>query len=126
VATVLVVDDEEDVRGVLREILELGGHRVVEACSGKAALARLARGPVDLVLSDIRMPDGDGWSLLAEIRRQDPRRPPVVLITGFSDATSEEARARGAQELISKPCDLLALLDTVDAQVRAAAPRPAT
>ncbi|MGC4117348.1 MAG: response regulator [Myxococcales bacterium] len=116
-ATVLLVDDEADVRGVLRETLELDGHTVFEAPSGKAALTRLAEREFDLVLSDIRMPEGDGWSLLRELRRRDPRRPPVILITGFCDATAEEARKRGAQELVLKPCDVLGLLETVNAYV---------
>jgi CheY-like chemotaxis protein len=125
VATVLLVDDEPDVRSVLREVLELGGHTVLEATSGRTALATLAGGArVDLVLSDIRMPDGDGWSLLAEIRRRDPVRPAVVLITGFSDVTAEQARARGAQELVSKPCEVLALLDTIEAHAARPVPSP--
>ncbi|HNO67470.1 MAG TPA: response regulator, partial [Pseudomonadota bacterium] len=91
--TVLVADDSITTRSLLRSVLESGGYRVRTAADGDEAL-RLARGePIDLLVSDVRMPRLDGISLLAKLR-SDARtsKLPVVL---FSGANNEEDRQRG-------------------------------
>jgi CheY-like chemotaxis protein len=71
-ARILVVDDEPEVGQLLIDILERDGHRVDRASSGREALARLANGEVDLILSDLRMPDLDGPALYRELAAQRP------------------------------------------------------
>jgi CheY-like chemotaxis protein len=79
---VLVVDDTPLVRAVLRRSLEAAGYTVQEANDGQGALAQLALGTVDLVLSDIRMPNMDGCALALEIRRRAPQVP-ILFVSGY-------------------------------------------
>jgi two-component system NtrC family sensor kinase len=89
---VLVVDDEREIGSLLADVLNLDGHQVEIAENGREALDRLAAGPWDLVLTDVRMPDMDGFDLYREIERRYPalaRR--VVFVTG--DVLSADSRA---------------------------------
>jgi signal transduction histidine kinase/DNA-binding response OmpR family regulator len=80
---ILVVDDEDIVRTTLVDILAAQGHEVVAASDGRRALALLAAGePVDLVLTDLGMPDMTGWDLARAVTRQRPDLP-VALVTGW-------------------------------------------
>ena len=103
--TVLLVEDEELVRQLTREILRRNGYRVLEACDGIAALAVLRdhRGPIDLLLTDVVMPRMSGHELVEQAR---PLRPDmrILYVSGYS----EEAIARQGQltegiELLAKP-----------------------
>ncbi|MHC4893099.1 MAG: sigma-54-dependent transcriptional regulator, partial [Planctomycetota bacterium] len=108
--TVLVVDDESDVRQALEMILRYEGFEVWTAKGGQQALARLdeelARGQTaDLVLSDVKMPGMDGLELLAALGER-PQSPPVVMISGHADiATAVEAVRRGASDFLEKPLE---------------------
>src|SRR5215207_5170840 len=80
---VLVVDDIESVRRLVRRVLEHADHRVLEAANGLEALARLAENPtVDLVITDLRMPKMDGWELATRLAGRSPRLP-VLFMSGF-------------------------------------------
>jgi CheY-like chemotaxis protein len=68
-AQVLVVDDEDQVRKLIRLVMEQEGHTVVEASNGKRATQRIQEAEIDLVISDVVMPDMDGLELIREIRR---------------------------------------------------------
>lgn len=104
-STLLVVDDEPDLREILSDEFRQEGFTVFEAENGLAALAILQSSPVDLVISDIRMPKGDGLFLLREIRKKSPTSPSVILISGFTDVDRKQALREGAQELFCKPFD---------------------
>jgi CheY-like chemotaxis protein len=105
VGNVLVVDDERLVRWALRERLVQAGHRIVEAGSIAEAFAQL-QGRLDLVLLDLRLPDGDGLIVLRAIQAQSPDTP-VVLMTAFSDVKdATEAVGLGAYDLVCKPFNL--------------------
>jgi two-component system NtrC family sensor kinase len=102
---VLVVDDEAEVRDVLREILSGAEHWVETAASGQEALLRLESSHYDVVLTDIRMPDMDGLALFEEVKRRWPERAGrVVFVTGdtLSDALRELADS-GRCAIIEKP-----------------------
>lgn len=103
---VLVVDDDGDLREILVSNLDLEGFTVFEAEGGRAALTFLKEHKIDFVLSDIRMPAGDGIELLKEIRKIDPNIPVVCLITGFSDSTKEDVLKLGGIDLLGKPPDM--------------------
>jgi two-component system chemotaxis response regulator CheY len=92
-ATILVVEDEETTRFLLDQILAQAGYRVVTAADGGEALLRLGAGSVDLVLSDIHMPNLDGLKLL-EILNQHRMDVPVLLLTG---EPSPDVEARGLE-----------------------------
>jgi DNA-binding NtrC family response regulator len=102
-STILVADDDADLRESLAEALADLGHDVVEAADGSAALARIAQGGVDAVLLDLRMPGLDGMRVLEEIRaRADP--PPVAILTAVpSAANTIEAMRLGAVDHLAKP-----------------------
>ena len=116
-ARVLVVDDQEILRRAIARGLTRAGHLVVEASDGVEALRIVARGGVDVVLSDIVMPEMDGLAFLRTVRERDLDLP-VVLVTGApSIASAAEAVAQGALAYLIKPV----LLPELDAVVRRAA-----
>jgi CheY-like chemotaxis protein len=106
-SSVLVVDDEPPIREFLTDLLSDAGYTVRTAEHGRAALASVGTDPPDLVLTDIYMPELDGWSLAAEIRRRFPGIQ-VVLMSAYRPEFPVD-RIR----FIRKPFDLDALLTIV-------------
>ena len=101
--TILVVDDEEDIREICAETLRDAGYIVQEASSASAAMGRLESGEIDVVLSDVRMPELSGIDLLQHVR-QHYRNVDVVLMTGHASvATAVEAMKLGAYDYLTKP-----------------------
>jgi len=92
-ARVLVIEDEPDVRDVLKELLVAEGYIVIEARDGAEGLARCEAEPVDLVLSDLSMPGMSGWDVAAACRDRFPTVP-VGLMTGWGDQLDPEELAR--------------------------------
>ena len=115
-ATILVIDDDQLVRGFLRAALEGQGHTVKEAGHGRAALQWLRQSPVELVLTDIYMPDCDGLEVITTLRREFPSIK-IVAISGGSGERNllVAARQLGAQEVLEKPINGDELLKTVAA-----------
>ena len=104
-ARVLVVDDEPDLRWVLRGLFEDAGFEVTEAEDGEKALAAIAAATPDVVLTDVRMPRIQGLELLRELRRRVPDLP-VVLLSAVEDiATAVDAIKDGAFDYQAKPYD---------------------
>jgi two-component system nitrogen regulation response regulator NtrX len=112
---ILVVDDEADIRGLLKEILSEEGYEVeVAADATQARSSRAAQVP-DLVLLDIWMPDTDGITLLREWSMTDGYDCPVVMMSGHGTVeTAVEATRLGAFDFIEKPLSLTKLLRTVE------------
>jgi len=98
---VLVVDDEPELRRLFRRNLVRAGHSVVEARSGREALALARHLAFDVVISDVRMPDLDGLDLLEVLQREQPQLP-VVLVSGSPDLERASA-AYGALDYLVKP-----------------------
>lgn len=113
-ARLLVVDDEENIVLTISEVLRLEGYEVDVASSGCAAVQLLDRGPeYDLVLTDLHMDEGDGLSLLQEVRARTPLTI-VVVLTGFAAVESAIAALRhGAYDYLTKPCIIAELIHTV-------------
>jgi two-component system cell cycle response regulator CpdR len=115
-ARILLVDDEETVRGFLKRGLEIDGHDITTAIDGGDALDRLAetKGAFDLLLTDIRMPIMDGIALALAAKRDYPELP-ILLMTGFAD---QRERAKGLQaivaDVLTKPFSLADLRGTVN------------
>ena len=109
---VLVVDDYEDTRVLIRRQLELGGFRVVEASDGREAVERAASHRPAVILMDLNMPVLDGFTAALRIReREETRGVPIVALTAYD--TSEfraAARAVGCSEYVAKPVAFDALL----------------
>jgi excisionase family DNA binding protein len=102
---VLVVDDDERLRTMLRVSLELGGYSVREAESGEAALAAIADEVPELVLLDLVMPGIDGWQLLRQLQERHASIPVIMFSGKLDEGTAVEATDRGASGFISKPFD---------------------
>jgi excisionase family DNA binding protein len=108
---VLVVDDDPQVRELVRVNLELEGYTVREAGSAAEGMQALAEEVPDLILLDVMMPQVDGWEMLRHVQEQHgPGGIPVVMFSGKAEA-GEEAASRGAQGFIGKPFDLQRLID---------------
>ncbi|MFA5141208.1 MAG: response regulator [Elusimicrobiota bacterium] len=113
-ARILVVDDEEDMRMALGNILSRVGHQVYEAGDGRTALEFLGRQPVDLVLLDIRMPGMDGVQILRTLRESD-RDTPVIMVTGYGSVESTvEVMRLGASDYLGKPFGNRELIEKVE------------
>jgi two-component system nitrogen regulation response regulator NtrX len=112
---ILVVDDEADIRGLLKEILSEEGYEVEVAADAAQARASRATQVPDLVLLDIWMPDTDGITLLREWSMTDGYDCPVVMMSGHGTVeTAVEATRLGAYDFVEKPLSLTKLLRTVE------------
>src|SRR4051812_22802161 len=100
---ILVVDDEAAMRLGLKEVLSKEGYKVEVAADGEEACTRLAKGGLDAVVTDLRMPKKDGLQVLARARELDPRLL-VFVISAYGDVpTAVEAMKAGAADFIMKP-----------------------
>jgi signal transduction histidine kinase/CheY-like chemotaxis protein len=109
---VLVVDDSEDTLAMLEQLLEISGANVTTATNGSDALQMVSQQEFDIILSDISMPEMDGFELLQRLRQIPGREDvPVIAITGFGRAADiERARAAGFCAHLTKPLNVDALV----------------
>jgi DNA-binding response OmpR family regulator len=119
---ILVVDDDRDIRGLLRELLARAGYDVAEAESGKAGLRQFYASPPDLVLLDVSMPELDGWQTLERIR--DLSEVPVMMLTARAGELEKVRGLKsGADDYVTKPFGRQELLARVEALLRRSGPR---
>ena len=112
---ILVVDDQESMRTLLKDMLEVVGYETTLADGGEQALALLGESQFDLVLSDLNMPGMDGTALLRTIKAKYAGVP-VVIITGYGTFhTEKRVMKEGADGYISKPCTLTKIQKTLTA-----------
>lgn len=106
--TILVVDDYEEIRFLLRKVLEISGYRVVEATNGQEAVERAQHEHPDLILMDLCMPQRSGISAVYSIRkRPELRNVPIVAVTAYATADLHlDALKAGCIEYVTKPIDL--------------------
>ncbi len=112
---ILLVEDNQSIGGSLSEVLELSNYRVLSAENGHTALEQIASAqpPVNLVLSDLAMPDMGGLELCQELRRRDINVP-VLIFSGYvSETTLAELRALGVVDYLNKPVDVELLLERI-------------
>lgn len=105
-AQLLLIDDDALVRSTLRQILERAGHTVLEASNGGEGLTRLAEQAIDLMITDIIMPEKEGVETIVEARKRHPTLP-IIAISGGGRTKNmdflEVARQVGATETLAKP-----------------------
>jgi len=112
-AHLLIVEDDPEMRDLLRKVLEKEGHRVSLAADSHEATAWLSKIPFDLVVTDMVMPDNGGLELLQVIRASLPALP-VIIITAFGDwGTYSRALELGAAAFISKPLKMAELTTAI-------------
>jgi CheY-like chemotaxis protein len=116
--SVLVVDDEPVLRELVAFILIDKGFQVLEAESGDAAFQLICKNDFDVVVSDVRMPNGSGVELLTRISNMTKRKPMVFLVSGYSEISLEEARKLGARDLLNKPVDYDKLCQAIISSAR--------
>jgi two-component system response regulator (stage 0 sporulation protein F) len=113
-ATILIIDDEDSIRNLLRRVLELANHRVLEAREGREGLTVYQQNNVDLVLMDILMPGTDGLEATLQLTREylDAK---VIAMTGAQGDRNflDVAKLFGARRVFEKPFDLNKLLQAI-------------
>lgn len=122
-ARVLIAEDEPHLLKLLASVLEEHGHAVELARDGLEAWSRVQRDPrIDLLLTDLRMPNLDGYELLALVAKLPaPLRPPALVLTAVAGRRERErALALGAVGVMTKPFRALEVLETVGAELRRA------
>ena len=110
-ATILVAEDDDDLRGVLATALARRGHSVVQVRDGGEALAAIDQHKVDLIVLDLWMPNVDGFAVLERLRKRDDGAPIPVIVVSGSDRTASEGHALslGANVYLTKPIEAAAL-----------------
>ncbi len=111
---ILVVDDEEGIRDLVVGELEFNGAICYQAVSGKEAVEVYKSQKFNAVISDIRMPNGDGLYFLEKIRELNLEPCTMIFMTGFSDVPLEEFYDRGVEAVIAKPFRLEQLMSTLE------------
>ena len=127
-AHVLLVDDDRDLLRLLSMRLQASGYRVSTADCMQAARTLLGIERFDLVLSDVRLPDGDGLALFEDIRRQHPALPVILLTAHGTIPDAVEATSSGVADYLTKPFDSHTLMQRIEQALHlrsAAAPLPA-
>lgn len=99
---ILIVDDEEDLRELFSQVVAFAGHKTLVASGGIEAFEIAKQQQVDAVLTDIRMPKGDGAQLLKNLKGQFPNLP-VFVMSGYNDYTTDELINMGAKKVFTKP-----------------------
>lgn len=117
-ATILVIDDEDSIRSLLKEVLEKAGHRVLNAHDGQEGLAAYQKNKVDLVLMDILMPNTDGLEATLHLTREyvDAK---IIAMTGAQGDKNflDVAKLFGARRVFEKPFDLAKLVQAVNEEL---------
>jgi two-component system response regulator (stage 0 sporulation protein F) len=117
-ATILIIDDEQSIRALLKEVLEREGHCVIEAGNGREGLATYQKHPADLVIMDLLMPDTDGLEATLQLTREyvDAK---VIAMTGAQGDRNflDVAKLFGARRVFEKPFDINELLKAVQEEL---------
>ena len=110
---VLIVDDDEMMREVLASFLADEGALTLEAENGTRALKMVQKNKFDIVLSDVRMPGGDGITLAKNISQMMENRPLVFICSGLNDLSKEVIKLYGIEKVFEKPFDHRTLIDEI-------------
>jgi two-component system response regulator AtoC len=111
--TVLVVDDEAEIRTLLTELLKGEGYEVRTAQSGASALEEIGKRIPDLVMMDVKLPDQDGLAVLKQLKREHPELEVIVMTAFGGSSTAIKAMEHGAYDYVTKPFDVDDLLATL-------------
>ena len=112
--TILVADDDASIRRFLRTVLTTAGYEVVEAANGREAAAVIQQRPVDLLITDLVMPEQEGIETILLLRRSNANLKIVAISGAFEGRYLNAAASLGAHATILKPISPRGLLDTVN------------
>ena len=110
--TILIVDDDADIRDMMKLFLETDGYQVIAAADGQDALEQLQRVRPGVIVLDLTMPDMDGEEFLQRMRATRFARTPVIIMSG-RDSSQDKAQELHAAACVKKPVDLDELLKTI-------------
>jgi two-component system, cell cycle response regulator DivK len=112
---ILIVEDQEDLRGVLRDLLSGSGYLIVEAADGQEGVSKAKSERPDLILMDIQLPVLDGYEATRQIKAdRSLAQTPIIAVSSFAMKGDEEkARAAGCDHYVTKPYSPLQLLRTI-------------
>ena len=108
---VLLVEDAQDIRDVFQLLLEAEGAEVTATASGREATELAARGDFDVLLTDLGLPDVPGDAVIRHVVATAPRRPWIVVVTGYQEPFVGRAREAGADVVLTKPIAWSALVE---------------
>ena len=111
-AHVLIIDDEPELRTMLRNTLESRGHDIEEASDGEEALVKCWTTSFNVVITDIKMPNLSGLSVISKLSREHPRTK-IIAITGYDSSLLYQAQAIGASMTFTKPFSMVDIVDAV-------------
>ena len=116
-STILVIEDHASVRTLLAQVLQDAGYQVCEAATGREGLERFREQPVDLVITDLEMPEMTGLEVILALTRAflDVK---VIAMSGLSADELQKAKLMGARQIFAKPLDLPALLHAVQYELQ--------
>ena len=110
---ILIIDDEEKLVSNIKMFLELNGYQVLTAYNGKEGLEAAQNNKPDIIVSDIMMPEMDGYTMLREMKFDETLKDiPVIMLTA-KEGMSEMCEIEGASEFLTKPFDMNVLLDAI-------------
>jgi DNA-binding response OmpR family regulator len=121
VATILIAEDDANIRLGLSATLESDGHQIREAVNGKEALQAFKTGDIDLVLLDVMMPELSGYEVCKQIRVSDQTTPVLMLTAKGEELDKVVGLKLGADDYITKPFGIAELLARIDSALRRAA-----
>lgn len=111
---VLIVDDEPDILELMEEEFRFCGYQTKTAICGNDAIKILSVEPVDIVVSDYKMPNGNGMAVLSHVNNLAGKHPLFYFVSGQADVSTEDAVKAGARKFFSKPFDLDELIKEIE------------
>ena len=115
----LIVEDEPDLRELIADQLAMENVEIFKASSAQEAFEIYAKQPIDIILSDIRLPEMDGVTFIRVIKSQTERKTDCYIMSGFSDYTEQEVLEAGAVKYFSKPAGLSGMVDELSEILKA-------
>ena len=117
--SVLLIDDNDQIRALFRRVLEEAGYFVLDAANGREGLRQFRQTPVALVITDLLMPDSDGLEVTMTLRRESPHVKIIVLTGGSGEPNLlEVAKLLGAHRTMKKPIEMTELLEAVQQELQ--------
>lgn len=110
---VLIVDDEPDILELMEEEFRYCGYQTLTAVCGNDAVKILDQKHIDIVVSDYKMPNGNGMAVLSHVNKMN-KRPVFFFVSGQADVSTEDALRAGAKKFFSKPFDLDELIKEIE------------
>lgn len=111
---ILIVDDSKEIRNILSTFLKEEGFEIYTAENGKKALDLIKEKVIDLIITDIRMPEMDGYQLTKKMKEEKPRVGIIIMTAYTSIYTEGDIRKIGADDHISKPFELIDIIEKIE------------